>query len=89
MNTTERKAAARRAVSFGHFRPTATSAWVNCPLCRTRIVAEFAAWAGVYDIDRRLRAAVEEHLDDKDGDCRTLVDEAAAREDARRAEWNS
>lgn len=68
---TERRRLAEQAVVHGHFKPTATDAWVMCPLrrggCGARVHATFCAWAKPHDVERALIDAVIEHLRD---DCK-------------------
>lgn len=63
----DRRRLAERAVVHGHFKPTATDAWVTCSACPVRVHASFCAWAKPHDVERALILAVEEHLRD---DCK-------------------
>jgi ferredoxin len=63
----DRRRLAEKAVVHGHFKPTATDAWVTCSACPVRVHATFCAWAKPHDVERALIDAVVEHLRD---DCK-------------------
>lgn len=62
MTKTEARQIAGRHLRLGHFRPTAATAWVTCPLCPERISVEFHPWKGPTPF---LRNALAAHLADE------------------------
>lgn len=62
MTKTRARQLAARHLRYGHFRPTAATAWVTCPECPERVHVEFHPWKGPVPF---LRTALVRHLVDE------------------------
>jgi hypothetical protein len=53
---------ARRQLSYGHFRPSATLVWVCCPRCPLHIEHAHVPWATAAQKQAGLRDGLVAHL---------------------------